>query len=484
MARCAVACVAAFLLAGPARADSRAEAQRWLADHLGKLARDQRIAPARVGLAVVELQSGKELVKLRQGELFNVASNVKLVTAAALLALLGPELKLKTTLYAGAIRSGVVEGDLYLKGFGDPSLVEADLWQLASDLYDRGVRRIHGGLVIDESYFDRERLPPQFSDKDTDAWYRAPIGALSLNGNAVGVRVLAADRAGDPARVLLRPSSSYLRLENRTMTTAGARRSWVTIHTRPARDTTVVEVSGRVRLGYRGKLFHRRIEDPGLLAGSTLLDLLARRGIRIGRAKITRGRIPAGLKPTLSHYSDALAVLLRSVSKQSNNFVAEQLLKVLGAETAGEPGTSAAGLRAVARHLAALKIAPGSYSMKNGSGLYDASRFSPEQLVRVVRAAALNFKFGNEFLATLPLAGADGTLGHRFLGSGAERYVRAKTGTLANVITLTGVAGAGTARRGWLAFSICINDLQQGKVANARTVADEMAAAMVTYLER
>ncbi len=472
------------LAAAPARADSAAEAQRWLNAELVKLASDPRIAPARVGIAVSELRSGKPLVRLRSSELFNVASNVKLVTVAAALALLGPELKLKTVLYASPARAGTIEGDLYLKGFGDPSLSETDLWRLASDLHDRGVRRVQGGLTIDESYFDKQRLAPLFTDKDTDAWYRSPNGPLSLDHNTVGVRVIAAERAGEPARVLLKPSSSYLRLENRTLTTAAGRRTWVKVHTRAERDTTVVEVEGRVRLGYRGKLFQRRIEDPGLVTGTTLLDLLARRGIKVGRAKVTRGKVPAALKPILVHTSEPLAVLLRSVSKQSNNFVAEQVIKVLGAEVSGPPGTWGNGLKAVSSYLASLKIAPGSYTMKNGSGLYDSTRFSPDQLVLVIREAAQSFKYGNEFLATLPLAGADGTLGHRFLGSGAERYVRAKTGTLANVVTLSGVAGAASAKRGWLAFSICLNDLARSKVANARTVVDEMAAALVTYLER
>jgi D-alanyl-D-alanine carboxypeptidase/D-alanyl-D-alanine-endopeptidase (penicillin-binding protein 4) len=484
-ARPALLALASVLALGQtARADAGAEAQRWLSTELVKLAADPRIAPARVGIAVCELATGKALVRHRANELFNIASNVKLVTVAAALALLGPELRLKTVLYAAPVHGGTIEGDLYLKGFGDPSLSETDLWQLASDLHDRGVRRVQGGLVLDESYFDGQRLAPLFSDKDTDAWYRAPNGPLSLAHNTVGVRVIAAERAGDPARVLLKPSSSYLRLENRTLTTAAGRRSWVKAHTRAERDTTVVEVDGRVRLGYRGKLFQRRVEDPGLLVGTTLLDLLSRRGIRLGRSKLTRGKVPPALKPILVHTSEPLAVLLRSVNKQSNNFVAEQVIKVLGAEVVGPPGSWANGLKAVTRYLTSLRIAPGAYTMKNGSGLYDSTRFSPDQVVQVIREASQSFKYGHEFLATLPLAGADGTLGHRFVGSGAERYVRAKTGTLANVVTLSGVAGAATAKRGWLVFSICLNDLPRTKVPAGRAVADEMAAALVTFLER
>ena len=299
----------------------------------------------------------------------------------------------------------------------------------------------------------------------------------------MAARVLAADQVGEPARVLLRPASSYLKLVNRTLTVGAGRRSWVTLRTRAEPAATVVEVSGRVRLGYKGKIFRRRIEDPGLLTGMTLLDVLQRRGIKVGKTKITRGPVPAKAKLLVAHYSEPLAVVLRAVSKQSNNFVAEQLLKVLGAEVHGEPGSWAKGLKSVQGYLTGLKILPGKYVMKNGSGLYDSTRFSPDQLVAVVREAALNFKIGHEFLAALPLSGVDGTLGHRFVGTGAERYIRAKTGTLSSVVTLTGVAGA-SSRRGLLVFAIFMNDLPQGKVDVARQIADDIAAALVTYLER
>lgn len=459
------------------------EALRWLVERVTGLTNDPRLAPARVGVEVLDPATGKLLVRIRADEMFNVASNVKLVTAAAALSQLGPEFRMKTVLYATATKGQLVQGDLYLKGFGDPSLTERDLWLMADRLYERGIRRVQGGLVLDESYFDAERLAPLFGDKRTDLWFRPPCGPLSLNSNQVAVRVLSADQAGEPARVLVRPSSSYLRLVNKTLTVGAGRRSWVKIQTRAEASATVVEVSGRVRLGYQGQSFRRRIEDPGLLTGMTLLDVLQRRGIKLGRPQVSRGQLPPRARPLVAHYSQPLAVVLRAVSKHSNNFVAEQIVKVMGAEVHGEPGTWAKGLRSIQSYLAALKIMPGQYVMKNGSGLYDATRFSPSQLVRVMREAAFNFKFGHEFLAALPLSGVDGTLGHRFLGTGAERYVRAKTGSLANVVALTGVAGA-SGRRGFLLFSVCINELPAGKLELGRQIADEVAAALVSYLER
>jgi len=485
--------LALCLVARPA--DSRpGDADRWLTARLNALAADPRIAPARVGVAVQDVASGKTLARIRADEGFNVASCAKLVTSATALWSLGPEYRFKTVLYAArepdkpgsggrSLPGPVVEGDLYLKGFGSPTLDEADLWQLVDELVDRGIRAIRGRLVIDESFFDGERLAPLYDSKSTDSWYRPPNGPLSLGSNAVSVRVYGGDAPGKPARIVLRPRSSYLTLVDKVTTVVPKRRSWVQVETRARGARTEVEVRGRVRVGYRRRAFRRRIEDPGLFTGYALLDVLGRRGIKVAHKDVVRGKLPPKVRLLAAHYSEPLAVVLRRMNKRSNNFIAEQVLKTVGAEVEGAPGTWGKGLKVAARFLKTLSIQPSSYTMKNGSGLYDATSFSPTQLVKVLRASSLNFRAGADFVASLPQAGVDGTLGHRFVGSGAERYVRAKTGTLARVVTLSGYAGAATLR-GPIAFSILINDLPDGKVGEARQVADDMARALVQYLER
>jgi len=197
---------------------------------------------------------------------------------------------------------------------------------------------------------------------------------------------------------------------------------------------------------------------------------------------VKSGKAPLNGQEIAAHQSKSLAILLRQMNKHSNNFMAEQLIRILGAEVYGQPGTWAKGLKAVRRYLKTQGFAAGSYVMKNGSGLYDASSFTPRQLNQLLRRVSADFKIGPEFVASLPLAGADGTLKVRMSKSGAERYVRAKTGTLAQVVALSGFVGC-SAGRAPLIFSIFINDLPEGRIRAARKVTDEMAAAMVTYLE-
>ena len=185
----------------------------------------------------------------------------------------------------------------------------------------------------------------------------------------------------------------------------------------------------------------------------------------------------------MKHYSRRLPVILRRMNKRSDNFVAEQVLKVLGAAGARPPATWPKGLAAVSTYLAGGGIKPGTYVMKNGSGLYDASRFTPSQVVKVLSAARRDFTMGADYVASLAVAGVDGTMDYRCKRGLARGHVRAKTGTLADVVSLSGYAGSSTGAEP-VAFAIFFNDLRSKKIRSARKVADEMVEAVVVYLER
>ncbi|HEY4999259.1 MAG TPA: D-alanyl-D-alanine carboxypeptidase/D-alanyl-D-alanine-endopeptidase, partial [Usitatibacter sp.] len=192
------------------------------------------------------------------------------------------------------------------------------------------------------------------------------------------------------------------------------------------------------------------------------------------------GTAPAqGLRVLAAHDSAPLAVVVQELNKRSNNFTAEQILRTLGAEIGGRPGNWDKGLKAVARYLAGVGIKAGAYQMMNGSGLYDSNRFSAEQIATVLRGAAQDFRISAEFLASLAVAGTDGTIAHRMGGTLAERYVRAKTGTLANVSCLSGFAGSPGHLP--LVFSIIVNDVSNPN--DARRAQDRAAELLVAYLE-
>ncbi len=457
-----------------------ADRLHWLHQKIEQTLARRSLAEARIGISVAEIDGGRTVYHRNEEALYNPASNVKLITTAAALALLGPEFRFKTTLLAESVVRGEVTGSLYLQGRGDPSLVTEDLWKMAGDLAAAGVRKINGDLAIDDRYFDEIRVGPGFAMKSEDLPFRAPNGAVSLNYNACSVHVLAGAKDGAPARVLAEPASPYLVVVNHTRTvTEGKTKLTIAAHDREA--LTELEVEGQIRKGDPPQVEHRRIGHPDLYMAHSFREVLARRGIKVG-GQIVRAATPPAARPLVTHFSSPLGVLVRDVNKLSNNFMAEQVLKTLGAETGGTPGTWPKGIAAIGRFLLErLGLRGDQYQMTNGSGLYDSNRFSPAQIVQLLRTAYHDFRFAADFVGSLSLAGADGTIGHRMNGSSAQRYVRAKTGTLEGVSCLSGYAGA--PGRVPLAFSVLMNQVPESAVGDARRAQDEIAEALVTYLQ-
>ncbi len=455
------------------------ELERWLTDKITAALDTPTLRGARLGVSVIDVESGRSIFARNDKQLLNPASNVKLFTTAAALSLLGPEFRWKTTLYIdGSLTSGELKGRLYLQGRGDPTLVIEDLWKLTTDLWARGVRKIQGDLVVDDAYFDEVRLGPGFDQKQEDAPFRAPNGAVSLNYNAVAIHVLPGATDAAPARVLLDPETPYFVIHNEVRTVAKGRTS-LTLELREQEAAMDITVRGRISKSDGGRTELRRIAHPDLYTANALRELLIRRGIKV-TGNIVRGTVPQSARAVVQHASAPLSVVVREVNKRSSNFMAEQLVKTIGAEVGGRPGTWPKGLAAIADFLEKLGIPKVDYKMQNGSGLYDTNRFSTGQATTLLRAQFRDFRVASDFVGSLAVAGADGTISHRLSGTLAERQIRAKTGTLSGTSSLAGYAG--WPNRPPLAFAIFVNGLGEGATSQARTAQDEICRLLVTYL--
>jgi D-alanyl-D-alanine carboxypeptidase/D-alanyl-D-alanine-endopeptidase (penicillin-binding protein 4) len=444
------------------------------------------LAEAKVALLVSDFESGQVLYARNEKTALNAASNVKLITSAAALSRLGPEFRFRTAVF-GPVQAGgrwlgtggELDGDLYLRGAGDPTLGTADLGELASNLAAQGLRKVRGALVIDASYFDAAKVGPAYDQKPETAAFRAPSSAASLNGNAVTVTVIPAARAGAPARILVEPPSPYFVVSGTIITAGAAGPAVPLVETAEAGETTRIDVSGRIRMGSEPRLFLRRVVHPELYLGLTFREVLRKRGITVDKP-VRAGVVPADrVRQLAGHDSPPLAVVLHELNKRSSNFAAEQVLRTLGAEVVGRPGTWDKGLEAIARYLDSVGIARAAYKMTNGSGLYDSNRFTAEQLTTVMRASLRDFRVASEYLSSLAVAGTDGTLGQRMGGTAAQRFVRAKTGSLATVSCLSGVAGAPGEKP--LLFSMLVNDIANPLLA--RAAQDRAAELLVLYLD-
>jgi serine-type D-Ala-D-Ala carboxypeptidase/endopeptidase (penicillin-binding protein 4) len=429
-----------------------------------------------VGVSVIDVRSGRALVSHNATLPLNPASNMKLITAAASLRELGADFHMLTGLY-GQVQGDAVVSGLYLKGYGDPTLQTADMLALAEQLVARGVQKVDE-VVVDGSYFDDQVLPPGFGEQPAEvAPFRAAIAAVSVNANAFTLRVNPGPTAGAPADVWL-DAEGHFTLINNIATTEGGALNVVAVQNQKA-DKLVLRLSGSIPLGIAGVSYKRRVESPLHYAGYALVEALRTLRVQVPR-RVRLAATPKGAALLASRQSPPLAELLGALGKHSDNFVAEMLLKVLGAERMGLPGRSALGATAALQTLKRLGVTTSGLQMVNASGLFGNSRVAAGQLAKLLVAMYGDPAVRPEFVAQLAVAGVDGTLMRRLTQLPSPRIVRAKTGTLDDVIALSGYVLGRTPER-VLAFSILCNGVH-GKQAAARALTDQIASDIAQHL--
>jgi D-alanyl-D-alanine carboxypeptidase/D-alanyl-D-alanine-endopeptidase (penicillin-binding protein 4) len=454
-----------------------AKARSALAAALDRILRHRELKKVRIGMQVVDLESGDVLYAHRADELLNPASVSKVITTAVAMVRLGPEFKFTTGLYAAKRPAeGVLAGDLFVQGSGDPKLVTEQVFKLASNLAVTGVREVKGAIVVDDSYFDKERAGPGWDQDKSDRPYEAPIGAASVNFNALEVLVYPGGKAGAPARVLTDPATSYAKIENHAVTASAGSPTRIRVKSVGTKDRNVLEVRGQVALGHPGWSTWRKVDHPPYYLGTLLKEMLERLGVKV-RGAVRTGLLPGGAVLLARVRSPALGVLLRDMNKVSQNFMAEQILKTVGAEALGKPGTWQKGVQAVQRFMSELGVAPGSQVFKNGSGLNDVNRVSAAQIVKLLSFMHRHFQVSSEFLASLAVAGADGSVKRRLHYKETYRRLRVKTGWLRGVSGLAGYVGTLGGKK--LAFALFMNGLSSSGVGHR--VQQQVARVLTAY---
>ncbi|MBX7098958.1 MAG: D-alanyl-D-alanine carboxypeptidase/D-alanyl-D-alanine-endopeptidase [Myxococcaceae bacterium] len=431
---------------------------------------------ARVSVQVVSLEDGQVVFARDADELLNPASNVKLFTAAAALTRLGPEYRFETDFLTDAELKDGKAKVLYVRGKGDPSMNTERLYAVVSELLHAGLKEVSGDVVVDDSWYDGEREAPGFDQESGDRAYLAPTGALSLNSNVVGVYLRPSDAMGGAATVEIEPASDYFTLEGHVGTgTATQRRFTVNSGLDKDKVHQKLEVDGFVPYGKGVWSAWKKIDQPALYFGNTLKRLLTDRGVKV-KGRVRAAAAPANAKMLYQAQSDSLDLVLKKLQKHSSNFVAEQLIKQLGAEVKGPPGTTAKGIEVVEEMLQReVGLSRGTYVMRNGSGLNDTNRFSAAQTNRLLKAMWDKFPLAPEYMSALGIAGKDGTLKYRFEGTDAVGRLRAKTGTLETVSALSGYVQAVSGER--FVFSILVNDFL-GRASTVVQHIDALGAAV------
>ncbi len=410
------------------------------------------------GVKFYSLDRREVLFQHREKDLFIPASNVKLVTTAVALRELGPDFRFNTQLYSlGKIKNRVLVGDLYIKGFGDPKLVTEQMWLLASALKNLSIDKVQGDLIADESYFDSIRRIKTWKKSFGSEPYNAPLGGLSFNFNTVKVLATAGKKAGDKVSVIVEPDSDYLKLKNRAITRGRGRRYHLIVNRTGKDASDEIKVKGSLRKGAKLAKYYLNISYPAIYTAKTFKSFLKKVGVVInGQTRI--GIVPAKARLLVKHKSEPLAIILRGLNKFSNNFVAEQLIKTIGAVKEGTPGTTKNGLKFVNQYLSDLGFDEKDYRLDDGSGLSHTNRLSPDILVAILEDVYDDWEIYPEFMSSLAVIGQEGSVKKRYLRHPRKSTVRVKTGTLNFVSSLSGYFQTLDGER--IAFSILMNDLK------------------------
>ena len=397
-----------------------------------------------VGICVETLDTGEVIYGKNLNRPMVPASNLKVVTTAAALALLGPKFQFETSLWGNMPdENGVMEGNLYLRGTGDPTFMEpftnnpTEVYsKMAQVLKKRGIKVINGDVVGDDSAFDREFLGRGWKPRYLLYEYAAPAGALSINANTIRLVI----KKGVPRMI---PSNGYIQL-------VAKKKNQRSVYVTRKLGTDRVYIYG----SSPGNVYRNlTINNPSKLAISAFAKILKANGIKItGRVRLIDHKDSDYMQKTHKvcfHLSTPLGKIVREINKESDNVCAQHVFKAISYFVKGK-GTCDNSNEAIREFLKAAGINASGLRMADGSGLSEYNRITPKQLCEILRYM-YSHPHGKLFYKSLPVAGKDGTLAYRMSGLN----VHAKTGSLKGHIALSGYVK--TNAKQILVFSIMTN---------------------------
>ena len=455
------------------------------------------------GIQIADLASGKTLYELNADHFFVPASNTKLFTTALALTRLGPDFTFQTRVLADSPpdREGIIHGALRLVGGGDPNLSSRPIpyrmgdvtgnplvavEDLADQVAARGVRRVTGGIVGDDTWYVWQPYASGWAIEDPESDDGAPVSALTIHDNVLSLNVQPGRREGELAALTLTPPVEYYRLDNRIRTVAAGGERRIRFSRIPG--SLEARLWGAIPLRDRGQDLLLGIEDPARYAAQVFRRALAQRGILVEGDSSALHRYPNEVPdltqgPTASdstgtelarRTSAPLIEDLRITDKVSQNLHAELTLRAVG-RARRNIGSFEAGLEELKAFLAEAGIEPEAYNLYDGSGLARLNLVTPAAVVQLLR-----YMYGaparENWISLLPVGGQDGTLSSRLGDGAAAGRVHAKTGSLSHVSALSGYA-----RRlggNWIAFSILVNNYN-AHTADVRSVMDRICNLIV-----
>ena len=417
-------------------------------EKLDSVLQNSILKTASIGIEIADTKDGKPIYSYNSEKLFVPASNVKIITSLAALNLLKPDYRFKTELYYDSL-------NLYIKGYGDPTLTTYDLDQIAEKVIECGIDTIEN-IIYDDSYFDEKGIGSGWIEEEESYGFNARVSALSVNKNCIKIFVKPGNYIGEKVKFILYPKTEFVEVINLAIT--GDKDS-LYVERKTETDKNYIILKGKMNKGSAGEVFIRHIDKPSLYTATVFNELLQQKGVEV-TGKLVKIVADFSLRKDSSkilytHFSEPLIHIVYDMNKESLNFYADQILKTIGAELQGSPGSFEKGMSETDKFLASLGISESEAKIYDGSGLSRYNLISPRGMVKIL-LKALEFDINHEFIGSLPISGTDGTLKGRMRSLQSIRKVRAKTGTMLNVSSLSGYITTNT--HNLVAFSILMNN--------------------------
>lgn len=442
---------------------------------------DPLLAGALAGVSVRSAEEGEIVYEHIADTRLRPASNMKLLTAAAALSVLGEDYRFKTELLSkGQQRGSVHHGDIYLKGYGDPTLLKEDFTNMAKALKKQGIKMIKGQLIADDSWYDDERLSEDIIWKDESYYYGAQISALTVSPNedydagSVIVEVKPGKQEGKKPEITLQPNNKYVKINNNAKTVGTSDKKEIDIVRE--HGTNEITITGTIPIEATSSREWIAVWEPTQYALELLKDSLADEGIKI-HGGVRVGVAPNQTEVLYEQQSMPLKELLIPFMKLSNNTHAEILIKEMGKVVKNE-GSWEAGLEVLTDELKAWGINQDTMLLRDGSGISHVTLLPANELSKLLYEVQKESWF-DVYFHSLPVAGhADrmvgGTLRNRLKNSPAEGHVYAKTGSISTVSSLSGYVDNKSGER--YVFSIILNNMVDG--SKGKIIEDKIATIL------
>jgi D-alanyl-D-alanine carboxypeptidase/D-alanyl-D-alanine-endopeptidase (penicillin-binding protein 4) len=435
---------------------------------------DRLFKEADFGFMAKSLRTGQILYEKNASALLSSASCMKLVTTAAALDRWGSNYQFRTGFYTdGNFSNGIIDSNLYVKGYGDPYFTTEILLRTIYHLKAKGLTEIRGNIIADDSYL---RDAP--NAETNDRAYSAVGGALGFDFNCVAVYVAPGEKIGDSAVVFTEPVSSLIRVVNYAKTTdstSGVGVSNYSVTANYNKEKMTIYVSGSMGLGESETVIYKRINEPAKFVGFVIKETFEMFGISV-KGRVLTGRTPKDLKIVAEPPSYDLSYIIAGINKWSNNYAATQLLMIMGAQEFGPPGTDEKGIRAIKPFLKKIGITDDEIIMTDGSGLDAGNKITPAAMVRLLEFMYRDFN-APEFVSSLSIAGVDGTEKKRFKKNGGPaKHSRLKIGYLHGISGLAGYIE--TKNHDTIAFCLLTNGFSKEYYESVKQLEDKICTIL------